>query len=249
MAREKSKPKTRELAVLYRGLATSSLPHRIEVLKKVLCWYDEALEYLKPRMKEDGIDRLGQTMQLVRLRRMSLESGDLLERQAYLVDAIQWAEKLCESLHPCSVHAAILKASLHASEQFRDESRLGQKYARVLTLLSEGLRPESVDGKPMLLRVANAEIPRVYSTAGNELVYSQKQMRVCRSILYEQGPLALALHEVKALSSAFAGEWDGGRYRINSAKQLSAVYKMMGNFVEYCKRKDAPRQLVRRTRC
>jgi len=175
-----------------------------------------------------------------------MSSTTQVDKANYFCDAIIAAEELCRRLHPFPVRRAFKESEQYMGKLLEKQSRLELKYAKVLRVLADSLRPESSRGGKLKLCITQAGKARVSSHSADEYVYSRKEAKQCRTLLWQAGLLPLAVQELKLLSRVAANEDDGdGHFKVNYEKQIVVVFRMLESLIEYCKGPDAPRRLVK----
>lgn len=75
-----ARPQVKELRKLYRGLQSTSIVQRIEVLKTALQWFDNALEYVKARTRAGkfaipNMETVKSEDKMVKARRLGISSS------------------------------------------------------------------------------------------------------------------------------------------------------------------------------
>ena len=250
MARKaQARPRAKELRKLYKGLLTTSIVHRVEVLKTALQWYDQALEYVKDRhsrKKAWSREQVTSEDKMMKARRLGILSNKQPEKETAFRTAIKIAEGLCAKLHPFLVEKAFAEYELYRQRVEKRRSRLAARYGPVMLMLQAALSPVSSEGEPLRLVVDDVEKARGFSRSGDEFMYSRKAARECQDILRREGLLPLVVQELGPLSRAASMEDDGeGHFKVNLERQEAMLYQLLLNFKKFCMSPDAPRRLVK----
>ena len=250
MARKaQARPRAKELRKLYKGLLTTSIVHRVEVLKIVLQWYDQALEYVKDRHSRKEAwsrEQVSSEDKLMKARRLGISSNKQPEKETAFRTAVKIAEGLCAKLHPYPVDKAFAEYELYRQRVEKRRSRLTARYGPVMAMLQVALSPVSSDGEPLRLLVDDVEKARGFSRSGDEFMYSRKTAQQCQGLLRREGLLSLVVQELGPLSRAASMEDDGeGHFKVNLERQEAMLYQLLLNFKKFCMGPDAPRRLVK----
>jgi hypothetical protein len=249
MARKaQARPRTKELRKLYRGLITTSIVQRVETLKTVLQWYDQAYDYvvLRNKKQEATPDQWKLQDKMLKARRLGISSVHQPEKETAFRTAIQIAEGLCKILHPYPVEKAWAEYERYKARVERRRQHLANKYGTVMTTLEAALKPLSAMGEPLRVVVDEVDKDRGFSRSGDEYIISRKAAKQCQELLRQRGVLPLVVQEAPMMARAAALEDDGeGHFKVNPDKQVDAMCRLYINFAAYCSGPDAPRRLVK----
>jgi len=238
------RPKSKELRKLYKHLITTSVALRIETLKTVLQWYDQALPYVESKVAVD-VDRARIKDKMLKARRLGISSTWEGEQETSFRTAIQLVEKYCKVLRPWPVEKVYAKYDLASKRLEIKQTRLEGKFGAFLSIL-RALKPETYLGEPLRIVISDSSSGKKFGHRTNEFLYSRDSAKQAHAILRQRGVLPLVVEELSALSRAAGQEKNAeGHFILNPVKQNEAMVKMLRNFVAYCSNGNAPKRLVR----
>ena len=238
------RPKPKELRKIYKGLVTTSIALRIECLKTVLHWYDQALPYVESRVETD-VERARMKDKMLKTRRLGIGSDKEHEQEAAFRACIKFAEMYCKILRPWPMDKVYAKYDLVAKRLESKQSRLEGKYGAFLQVL-RALKPETVSGDTLRLTISDSQSGKKFGHKTNEFLYSRETAKTAQFIMRQKGVLPLVVEEIGALSRAAGQEKNAeGHFTLNHAKQVDAILKMLRNFISYCSNGNAPKRLIK----
>jgi len=243
------RPKVKELRKLYKGLNNQSQTMRIEALKLILQWYDQAMPYVEQRVPSD-LERAKLKEKIFKLRRYehpgSTESNSASlgnERETAFRVAVSTFETYAKILRPYPIAKVLPKIDRGLASKQDRAKRLEQKFAGVLNMLSI-LKPTTDDGRPIRLTVeSKMNSDRKFGYRNQELLYSRAQIKRCQVKMRREGVLAMLFEELLPLSRAAALGPD--QHTCNDKLRVHKIFEMLKHALAYFQTPQAPRRLVR----
>lgn len=227
--------------MLYKGLLTSAIAQRIQVLSQALQWYDGAIEYVVKNKKvmPSGHKELTKG---AKTRELGIRTNFLEERETAFRQTLRHYERFCIKLRPTHVDKFYSVYMAKRKKLAAKASRLDSKHEHLTRMIEDAL-----PGSGLKIKVIdNAVKPRHYDGEGT-FSYSAEHADKMRRIFRREGLLALVVQEIQYIARAMATSPDGsGGFVHDPKKQNDAYVKLLMNFVKYCKSVEAPRRLIRR---
>jgi len=250
------RPRVKELRKLYKALITTSIALRIEALKNVLQWYDQAMPYVEWKLdlieaqhkslaEAKRIDRARQKDKIYKCRRLGIDNNKEYEQETAFLSAIRLLEHYCKLLRPWPIDKVYSQYELVAKKLEAKQLRLEGKFGQFLHIL-RALKPVTAAGESMRFTISDSLKGTKFGFKTNELIYSRDNAKHCLAVLRQRGALSLVATELEPIARAAAQEKNSeGHFILNRELQIKAMQKMLQNFVHFCSQPEAPKRLIK----
>jgi hypothetical protein len=248
------RPQVKELRQIYRGLVTQDEGQRVASLAYAMQWYDNALPYVV--LKAGGQLSTEQAKDLdvaAKCRARGISTTSANEKEVSFRMALRRYEKVSSLLKPPSVEVFLKQLDEQSGALAQRQQQMVAKWGKVTDTLQLILKPETIAGQPLTLRLGHIEEP--YRVDPERLYLSMRRdyVKQLRKKIYREGILPTVLEVLEPLSrlGAMEPEVDAvtgqrtGRYTLSLRNQLQLQQKLMQNFIAWAKSEGAPKRLVR----
>lgn len=245
------KPSVMELNKLCRRLSLASNNQHIDVLAKVLYWWQDALAYARfkdPLMKVQPSRGILDALAYIRKGQAAKKNVD---KEKAFVSAIELFRKSLLVYFPNVVSIVPYIKQYHTSHKKVDEQvrKIAPRFDPFLTMLSAALGacPFTLQVVPTLNR-SNAPA-RQFDHALNTMMYTRSLALKLMKQYRQEGLLSVIVDEARHISRVMSFNPDAlkeGAFIPDAERQLRSYMALMVGFVEYArKHPEAPKRLVK----
>jgi len=243
------RPERRQLKAIMKLVITPMVEARVNALITVVKWYDAALDWIRD---DDRKSFKLQTMQKQRIldsidgiRDMSLNTNNIHQREELLKKLIGKFEEAVKGIYRIkSLASTYTKLAKVKKRLERQAERTQAKYSKVIDILQDALKPKNAQGQTVQFKVGDMKDgegnikERSVSIDFRSFMYAKSYAQKMVTIFKQDGLLPLALKEIPWLARVGAhkpNEEEKGKFIIDIHKEISSIFEMMTNLVEYCR--------------
>lgn len=239
-----SKPNTKALKDILKGVISASIVARLSAIAKTLQWYDNAVSWVTTNKKK-GLKLTEEELRTLnaanKCREKGLESKNQQEKETNLKAAVQRYEKVCKDLKTPSILKYYDTYLETKTKLEAEEIRLQDKYQNVIMTLKEALALEDLQ-----IRISPKIDAKRKSNGNNVLLYSRPQAEEMKTRLRKEGVLALVVHELPYISRVLSWQPDGiGGFHHDLKKESESHIVLLHKFVKWAQSDSAPSKLVK----
>lgn len=268
------RPKVKDLRGIYKGLITTDIGQRLDILLYALKWYDAALDYIT--LKQKGVltpDQLKMQDKSIKCRLQGQGTTFVGEKEMAYRRALVVMERVAKDvLQPPLVDTYYKLLDSKKAKLEAKTDRWEEKYGDTIQLFEKILKPKNREGLVIGMEISPIDEPVHKDAELKRLAFRPDVAKAIHKKRIREGVLAAVLESVTVMDrktppvpvefsfleelarlSAMEKQLDQnqewtGQYIAKEGLQKLALLQMLRNVTEWARTDEAPKRLVRLAR-
>jgi hypothetical protein len=250
---KKVAPPVKPSMIAYNGwlreIGTAALGRHIDVLSKMLYWWDGAVTYAKHKIPVElqSIEMKRAFLAATESRRKGQEATTIAEKEKYFVAAIGHYSKFAKKvIDVAPIAPVIVLYKAHTKKAEKAVKELAPRFDSFLHILAASFKScpfklQAVPGK-------HTEVKREVDHALNKIMYTRPLLIKMQKQFRSEGLLAVCVDEARHIARAMAYQGTNkGAYLVDREMQFNSYTQLMTDVVEFAaNHPNAPNRLVKR---